>query len=212
MSALLNLTALGVPVIEEGSIPAMAHDLPACSNASISATGGSISAGLHQCVHTVEPPEKPAAKATTGPALLAWHGLRHLPWLHFRSMLWVHSAREAGRHPLPSWEEQLEPTPCRISYREDVLARARDVLHPALPPEYLAAHVRALVEARDKAERESEWINRLLAFVEAHQRNALSAQMGPFSTLYLATDRQSIVPVAAAALAALNISVISHRS
>lgn len=159
LSMLINLTALGVAVVDDSADlwHSAMHDLPSCISISNTSTstetaGGEAARGaevtrngtvsLPPCVHAIEPPEKHASQASAGAALRSWRRLRHVRWLHFRSLLWVHAARQAGRYPLPSWEEELEPTPCRIRYRHDVIASARAVLRPALPPDYLAAHVR----------------------------------------------------------------------
>ena len=231
MSSVLNFTRLSFE--SEGSSARHAFDsktlprpeqLPSCTGLNLNVSEPQPLP--LQCVHWVEPPKPPHA-VYVADALREWSRLGHVPWIHIRSMLWVHSVRlkERTANPLPKWEEQLETTPCHIEYHPKLLAMARALLAPALPEDshtHLAAHVRSLEEARQKAERPSHWTKRLVDFVtraQADLASELSARSGarsgagaplPPTILYIAADNSEVAGRAAKLLEPLNTTVVSR--
>ena len=106
---------------------------------------------------------------------------------------------------------------------------ARALLAPALPEDshsHLAAHVRSLEEARQKAERPSHWTKRLVDFVtraQADLASELSSRSGsrssarsgagaplPPTILYIAADNSEVAVRAAKLLEPLNTTVVSR--
>ena len=133
--------------------------------------------------------------------------------------------KDRTANPLPKWEEQLETTRCHIEYHPELLASARALLAPALPEDshtHLAAHVRSLEEARQKAERPSHWTKRLVEFVtraRADLASELSSRSGsrsgssaplPSTILYVAADNSEVAVRAAKLLAPWNTTVITR--
>eukprot|EP00900_Chrysochromulina_parva_P008024 jgi/Chrpa1/17222/Chrysochromulina_OHIO_Genome00019308-RA len=231
MSSVLNFTRLSFEsegssarhVFDSKTLP-RPEQLPSCTGLNVNVSEPQPLP--LQCVHWVEPPKPPHA-VYVADALREWSRLGHVPWIHIRSMLWVHSVRlkERTANPLPKWEEQLETTPCHIEYHPKLLAMARALLAPALPEDshtHLAAHVRSLEEARQKAERPSHWTKRLVDFVtraQADLASELSARSGarsgagaplPPTILYIAADNSEVAGRAAKLLEPLNTTVVSR--
>ena len=229
MSSVINFTRLNFEsegssvrhVFDSKNLP-RPEQLPSCTDLNVNVSEPQ----LLQCVHWVEPPKPPHA-IYVADALREWSKLGHVPWIHIRSMLWVHSVRLKDRtaNPLPKWEEQLETTRCHIEYHPELLASARALLAPALPEDshtHLAAHVRSLEEARQKAERPSHWTKRLVEFVtraRADLASELSSRSGPRSgssaplpstILYVAADNSEVAVRAAKLLAPWNTTVITR--
>lgn len=229
MSSVINFTRLNFEsegssvrhVFDSKNLP-RPEQLPSCTDLNVNVSEPQ----LLQCVYWAEPPKPPHA-IYVADALREWSKLGHVPWIHIRSMLWVHSVRLKDRtaNPLPKWEEQLETTRCHIEYHPELLASARALLAPALPEDshtHLAAHVRSLEEARQKAERPSHWTKRLVEFVtraRADLASELSSRSGsrsgssaplPSTILYVAADNSEVAVRAAKLLAPWNTTVITR--
>lgn len=218
LSSLIE-TSTTVPPIEASSLVPV-HQMPRCDPQAVHASGvASVRRRPRQvCVHVVEPPE---FHMSLGVRLRAWARLSHVAWLHFDSVLDVQSARRARpkRFPLALWEQSMQPAPCAIAYRPDVLAAARRLLLAVLPPAdqyYAAAHVRAGWRARSKAECTEEWLTRLRNSVTAdsalHGSNgtAQAHSSRPLLVFLAADDLRFVAPRATAALAPLGAKVVSR--
>lgn len=228
LSALLDLSASGVPGVDDAELLVLARDLPRCADAvgPLNSTGRARADGTgkphgaravvgrsaRRCVAWAEPPE---AGHSVG-ALLRRLAAQNAPWVHFSSMRDVVSARTATpkRYPISAWESQLRPAACAVRYRSDVLAAAKRALEPVLPArdDYLAAHVRSLREGRGKSEVTSEWVARLEEFAASHQNPPQRAPQRAL-VLYLATDDlDTVVPIATSALRPWNVTIASARN
>ena len=209
----LNVSSLGAMAahfalprhLRKAPLSLIPHELPRCGRARAPQPAHEAQA----CVHWIEPPE---AHQSVGAALQRLRRLAHAPWLHYSSMLDVLGARRQHRYPLATWEQQLQPSSCRLRYRRDAIDAAREALRPALPGfdsgRFAAAHVRALSRDRYKAEASHEYLPRLRRLV-TRAREALRVASLP---LFIATDDpETVLPRAAAALAQLNATVVSQR-
>lgn len=218
LSSLIE-TSTTVPPIEASSLVPV-HQMPRCDPQAVHASGvASVRRRPRQmCVHVLEPPE---FHMSLGVRLRAWAQLSHVAWLHFDSVLDVQSARRARpkRFPLALWEQSMQPAPCAITYRPDVLAAAKRLLAAVLPPagqHYAAAHVRAGRRAGSKAECTEEWLTRLRKSVTTdgalHGSNgtAQAHSSRPLLVYLAADDLRFVAPRATAALVPLGVKVVSR--
>lgn len=217
LSSLIE-TSTTVPPIEASSLVPV-HQMPRCDPQAMNASGVHVRRRPRQvCVHVVEPPE---FHMSLGVRLRTWAQLSHVAWLHFDSVLDVQSARRARpkRFPLALWEQSMQPAPCAIAYRPDVLAAAKRLLAAVLPPAgqyYAAAHVRAGQRAGSKAECTEEWLTRLRksamtdGALDGSNGTAQAHSSRPLLVYLAADDLRFVAPRATAALAPLGAKVVSR--